>query len=77
MFFFSSCVSACDAQDLMDKLATLQQQLQEAEDKKVALQDQVRSVGEEQTIGYSSRALGSVSFHAPWRPFCTLFRIPT
>lgn len=26
----------------MDKLATLQQQLQEAEDKKVALQDQVR-----------------------------------
>lgn len=28
----------------MDKLATLQQQLQEAEDKKVALQDQVRVV---------------------------------
>lgn len=28
----------------MDKLATLQQQLQEAEDKKVALQDQVRTV---------------------------------
>lgn len=27
----------------MDKLATLQQQLQEAEDKKVALQDQVRT----------------------------------
>lgn len=27
----------------MDKLATLQQQLQEAEDKKVALQDQVRA----------------------------------
>lgn len=40
----------------MDKLATLQQQLQEAEDKKVALQDQVRSVGEEQGIGYSSIA---------------------
>lgn len=27
----------------MDKLATLQHQLKEAEDKKVALQDQVRS----------------------------------
>lgn len=31
----------------MDKLATLQQQLQEAEDKKVALQDQVRPAYEE------------------------------
>lgn len=28
----------------MDKLAMLQQQLQEAEDKKVALQDQVRTL---------------------------------
>ncbi|CAB1113079.1 unnamed protein product [Ectocarpus sp. CCAP 1310/34] len=34
-----------DVMDLMDKLATLQQQLQEAEDKKVALQDQVTDCG--------------------------------
>lgn len=35
----------------MDKLATLQQQLQEAEDKKVALQGQVRTaVSQEQGI---------------------------
>lgn len=34
----------------MDKLVTLQQQLQEAEDKKVALQDQVRPVCDEQDI---------------------------
>lgn len=34
----------------MDKLATLQQQLQEAEDKKVALQDQVRAVSREQLV---------------------------
>lgn len=32
------------SQDLMDKLTTLQQQLQEAEDKKITLQDQVRAL---------------------------------
>ena len=37
----------------MDKLATLQQQLQEAEDKKVALQDQVRTSCDEKNIVYS------------------------
>lgn len=34
----------------MDKLAKLQQQLQDAEDKKVALQDQVRTSRNEPTM---------------------------
>lgn len=41
----------------MDKLAKLQQQLQDAEDKKVALQDQVRTSCDEPIIAVHWREL--------------------
>lgn len=59
---FHTCVRV--SQDLMDKLATLQHQLKEAEDKKVALQHQVRTCNLELDTQFILFSLRSFTFHA-------------